>query len=71
MLHRCDIDQHRKMVFRFALVAMIVALSISKLESAYREVSTDKTTLADIREGLVLLRNVANGSKVGLILKQI
>ena len=58
----------------FTLVGMMVLLSIGTVvpASTYkREVYEDKTTLADIREGLVLLRNVANGSKVGLILKQI
>ena len=58
----------------FTLVGMMVLLSIGTVvrASTYkREVSENKTTLADIREGLVLLRNIANGSKVGLILKQI
>ena len=61
------------MVF-FTQVGMMVLLSIGTVvpASTYkREVSEDKTTLADVTEGLVLLRNVANGSKVGLILKQI
>ena len=57
------------MVF-FAVAGMMAVLSISTVVSAStdkREVTTETTRLADIREGLILLRNVANGSGVGMI----
>ena len=58
-----------KMVF-FAVAGMMVLLSISTVVSAStdkREVTNENTRLADIREGVILLRNVANGSRVGMI----
>ena len=57
------------MVF-FAVAGMMALLSISTVVSAStdkRQVTTENTRLADIREGLILLRNVANGSRVGRI----
>ena len=57
------------MVF-FVVAGMMVLLSVSTVVSAStdkREVTTENTRLADIREGLILLRNVANGSRVGMI----
>ena len=56
------------MVF-FAVAGMMVLLSISTVVSAStdkRDVTTETTRLADIREGLILIRNVANGSGVGM-----
>ena len=70
MLFRGEIDkQFRRMVF-FAVVGMMVLLSIDTVASAStnkREVSAHNKTLADIREGVPLLGNVANGSRVGMI----
>ena len=70
VLYRGDINEsYRKMVF-FAVAGMMALLSISTVVSAStdkRQVTTENTTLADIREGLILLRNVANGSRVGMI----
>ena len=57
------------MVF-FAVAGMMALLSIRTVVSAStdkRQVTTENTRLADIREGLILLRNVANGSRVGMI----
>ena len=54
----------------FAVAGMMALLSISTVVSAStdkREVTTENTRLAGIREGLILLRNVANGSRVGMI----
>ena len=62
-------DTEKKMVF-FAVAGMMALLSISTVVSAStdkRQVTTENTRLADIREGLILLRNVANGSRVGMI----
>ena len=70
VLYRGEINEsYRKMVF-FAVAGMMTLLSISTVVSAStdkREVTTENTRLADIREGLILLRNVANGSRVGMI----
>ena len=57
------------MVF-FSVAGMMALLSISTVVSAStdkQEVTTETTRLADIKEGLILLRNVANGSGVGMI----
>ena len=62
-------ELYRKMAF-FAIAGMMALLSISTVVSAstdQRQVTTENTTLADIREGIILLRNVANGSGVGMI----
>ena len=70
VLYRGEINEsYRKMVF-FAVAGMMALLSVSTVVSAStdkREVTTENTRLADIREGLILLRNVANGSRVGMI----
>ena len=70
MLFRGEIDkQFRRMLF-FAVVGMMVLLSIDTVASAStnkREVSARNRRLADIREGVALLGNVANGSRVGMI----
>ena len=70
VLYRGEINEsYRKMVF-FAVAGMMAFLSISTVVSAStdkRQVTTENTRLADIREGLILLRNVANGSRVGMI----
>ena len=70
VLYRGEINEsYRKMVF-FAVAGMMALLSISTVVSAStdkRQVTTENTRLADIREGLILLRNVANGSRVGMI----
>ena len=62
MLYRGEINESiRKMVF----FAVMLLLSIGTVAPALskREVSA----LADIREGVTLLGNVANGSRVGMI----
>ena len=70
VLYRGEINEsYRKMVF-FAVAGMMALLFISTVVSAstdQRHVTTENTTLADIREGIILLRNVANGSGVGMI----
>ena len=70
MLLRGEIDkQFRRMLF-FAVVGMMILLSIDTVASAStnkREVSAHNTRLADIREGVAILGNVANGSRVGTI----
>ena len=72
VLYRGEINEsYRKMVF-FAVAGMMALLSISTVtvvsaSTDKREVTTENTRLADIREGLILLRNVANGSRVGMI----
>ena len=70
MLFRGEIDkQFRRMLF-FAVVGMMVLLSINTVASAStnkREVSAHNKRLEDIREGVALLGNVANGSRVGMI----
>ena len=70
MLFRGEIDkQFRRMLF-FAVVGMMVLLSINTVASAStnkREVSAINKRLEDIREGVALLGNVANGSRVGMI----
>ena len=70
VLYRGEINEsYRKMVF-FAVAGMMALLSISTVVSAStdkRQVTTENTRLADIREGVILLRNVANGSRVGMI----
>ena len=67
---RGEIDkQFRRMVF-LEVVGMMVLLSIDTVASAStnkREVSVHNKRLADIREGVALLGNVANGSRVGMI----
>ena len=70
VLYRGEINEsYRKMVF-FAVAGMMALLSISTVVSAStykRQVTTENTRLADIREGVILLRNVARGSRVGMI----
>ena len=70
MLLRGEIDkQFRRMLF-FEVVGMMVLLSIDTVASAStnkREVSAHNTRLADIREGVAILGNVANGSRVSMI----
>ena len=70
MLFRGEIDkQFRRMLF-FKVVGMMVLLSIDTVASSStnkREVSAHNTRLADIREGVALLGNIANGSRVGMI----
>ena len=62
MLYRGEIDESiRKMVF-FAVMLLLSIVTVAPALSK-REVSV----LADIREGVTLLGNVANGSRVGMI----
>ena len=67
MLFRGEIDkQFRRMLF-FAVVVLLCIDTVASASTNKREVSAQNKTLADIREGVALLGNVANGSRVGMI----
>ena len=63
--------QRRKMVLITLVVIMIsqaIGSDISVPDSSYkRGVYSHNATLSDIRTGIVLLRSVAKGSKVGVL----